>query len=43
MKPELKDLRGDETMVVPRANSAYDLNPGFGLDLVYNIVFNLAV
>jgi hypothetical protein len=25
----------------PRADSAYDLNPGFALDLVYNLVFKL--
>ncbi len=24
----------------PRADSAYDSNPGFALDLVYNLVFN---
>jgi hypothetical protein len=30
-------------MVVPRADSAYDSNPGFALDLVYNLVFKLAV
>ncbi len=29
-------------MVVPRADSAYDSNPGFALDLVYNLVFKLA-
>jgi hypothetical protein len=43
MKPESKDVRGDETMVVSRADSAYDSNPGFALDLVYNLVFKLAV
>jgi hypothetical protein len=42
MKPESQDARGDETMAVPRADSAYDSNPGFALDLVYNLVFNLA-
>ena len=30
-------------MVVPRVDSAYDSNPGFALDLVYNLVFKLAV
>ena len=28
-------------MSVPRVDSAYDPNPGFALDLVYNLVFNL--
>lgn len=42
MKPESKDVRGDETRVVPRADSAYDSNPSFALDLVYNLVFKLA-
>jgi len=43
MKPESKDVRGDETTVVPRTDSTYDSNPGFALDLVYNLVFKLAV
>ncbi len=43
MKPESKDARGDETMPDPRADSAYDSNPGFALDYVYNLVFNLRV
>ncbi len=42
MKPESKDARGDETMSVYRADSAYEPNPGFALDLVYNLVFKLA-
>ncbi len=41
MKPESKEASGDETMSVPRSDSAYDSNPGFALDLVYNVVFNL--
>jgi hypothetical protein len=40
MKPESKDASGDETMPGPRADSAYDSNPDFALDLVYNFVFN---
>jgi hypothetical protein len=43
MKPESKGIRGDETMTGPRADSAYESNPGFALDLVYNLVFKLAV
>jgi hypothetical protein len=43
MKPESKDVRGDETVVDPRADSAYDPNPGFALDFVYNLVFKLAL
>ena len=43
MKPESKDVRGDETMSVHRVDSAYDPNPGFTLDLVYNLVFKLDV
>ncbi len=42
MKQESKDVRGDETMSVHRVDSAYDPNPGFTLDLVYNLVFKLA-
>ncbi len=42
MKPESKDARGDETMSVHRVDSAYEPNPGFALDLVYNLVFKLA-
>lgn len=42
MKPESKDVRDDERMVVPQADSAYEPNPGFALDFVYNLVFNLA-
>lgn len=30
-------------MSVPGTDSIYDSNPGFDLDLVYNIVFNLMV
>jgi hypothetical protein len=30
-------------MVVPRVDSAYDSNPYFALDYVYNLVFKLAV
>jgi hypothetical protein len=42
MKLESKDERGDETMSVHRVDSAHDPNPGFALDLVYNLVFKLA-
>jgi hypothetical protein len=30
-------------MSVPRTDSSYDSKPGFALDLVYNLVFKLAV
>lgn len=41
--PESKDASGGETMSLPGSDSAHDLNLGFMLALVYNVVYKLMV